>query len=371
MPTPTVPRSPSTPAPDAVPVPRLPTARAGLGSDGDASGAQLIRQSWRRCRDEFALRPDLRREPSIRSVDELRRRRRALGSVFEIGIVELGALQRQLGLSAGLTLTDTDGVILHYLGTPAFTREAQRAGMREGAVWSEAELGTNGIGTCLVAHRPLLVRNDDHFLHQNAGLVCCAAPIRNGQGEVVAVLNLSCLDGESGVAMLALVTQAARSIETHALLHEAGDRYVLRLHVHPALVASDAGALLLVDRDGTVTGCNQTVRDWLGAGAAALLGRPLAASLGLSIDELGDRARSAPWQPQRLDDPGLFVLVQPPASAESPGADALDRAERRALLEVVEASGWNVTLAARRLGVDRKTLHRKLQRHGLARPAAR
>jgi two-component system, NtrC family, nitrogen regulation response regulator NtrX len=46
--------------------------------------------------------------------------------------------------------------------------------------------------------------------------------------------------------------------------------------------------------------------------------------------------------------------------------------EERALLEtVLKEAGWNVTLAAERLGIDRASLHRKMRRFGIARPGRR
>jgi two-component system response regulator HydG len=42
----------------------------------------------------------------------------------------------------------------------------------------------------------------------------------------------------------------------------------------------------------------------------------------------------------------------------------LEEVERRYLLRVMEAVGGNKTLAARILGMDRKTLYRKLERYG-------
>jgi two-component system response regulator HydG len=40
----------------------------------------------------------------------------------------------------------------------------------------------------------------------------------------------------------------------------------------------------------------------------------------------------------------------------------LDEVERRYILRVLQAVGGNKTLAARTLGLDRKTLYRKLER---------
>ena len=48
---------------------------------------------------------------------------------------------------------------------------------------------------------------------------------------------------------------------------------------------------------------------------------------------------------------------------------ARDRAERDAILTTLRQCSWNVTEAAKRLGMDRGYLHRKIKRYGLVRDA--
>ena len=75
----------------------------------------------------------------------------------------------------------------------------------------------------------------------------------------------------------------------------------------------------------------------------------------LTADALGLRSVS----PNHHDDEPLL----PPATKGTTMADA----ERRALRDALEACNGNLTAAARRLGIGRATLYRKLSRHGLTR----
>jgi transcriptional regulator of acetoin/glycerol metabolism len=68
----------------------------------------------------------------------------------------------------------------------------------------------------------------------------------------------------------------------------------------------------------------------------------------LGIDSLPQSVRDAP----RLDSPAE------PAPDE--GAPSLDRTARAAMREALEAAGGNVSLAARRLRINRSTLYRRL-----------
>jgi len=63
----------------------------------------------------------------------------------------------------------------------------------------------------------------------------------------------------------------------------------------------------------------------------------------------------------------------PPDTEEEPVSEiraARDRAERDAILATLRQCSWNVTEAAKRLGMDRGYLHRKIKRYGLARETA-
>ncbi len=53
-------------------------------------------------------------------------------------------------------------------------------------------------------------------------------------------------------------------------------------------------------------------------------------------------------------------------AARADGAGLLESAERQALLEAMQAQGWNMTRVAAKLGISRNTLYRKINRHGIA-----
>jgi two-component system nitrogen regulation response regulator NtrX len=64
--------------------------------------------------------------------------------------------------------------------------------------------------------------------------------------------------------------------------------------------------------------------------------------------------------------------VLPAGAEEEPVSEiraARDRAERDAILTTLRQCSWNVTEAAKRLGMDRGYLHRKIKRYGLVRDA--
>ena len=71
--------------------------------------------------------------------------------------------QRIAGSGYSVILTDNEGVILNSITDPTLTKEFSQAGLRAGAIWTEQQEGTNGIGTCVFEKRPVMVYRDEHF----------------------------------------------------------------------------------------------------------------------------------------------------------------------------------------------------------------
>ena len=153
---------------------------------------EIVRTSWSRCLNNYALDPhEIRRPNSVERAD-LQARRERLSVLLAIARIEMEALGKLIRHSEySIMLTDRDGVILSYLGDTGFLATARRSGFREGVMWSEQEMGTNGMGTCLTARRPVVIHRTDHFLAQNTQLTCSAAPIFDMRGELLAALDIS------------------------------------------------------------------------------------------------------------------------------------------------------------------------------------
>jgi transcriptional regulator of acetoin/glycerol metabolism len=348
-----------------------------------------VRESWRRCLSDYRLSPDQSQHPAVVSVAQLRQRRERADPLCSIARVEMAALARLLNAPVGVMLTDHEGVILGYTGAANFAEIARRAGLREGAIWSEAAQGTNGMGTCLAMREPVLIEADEHFLAKNVALTCCGAPILDSSGHLVGALNISGHLRLSAAPTLALVRLAVQNIENRALLAQHRRHHLLRFHPHREFISTAGEGILAIAADGRIVGANVAALEWLGVPAhSGLCGQPVEQVFGLDLAMLetlqGDPA-SAEALPQRDRGSLCYGIVQPPQlprkipagalSAASPtGAlvrgDVLAQAERKVLREVLESCRWNVSLAATQLNISRRTLHRKLKAHGMRRHSA-
>ncbi|MDB5969207.1 MAG: chemotaxis protein CheY [Hydrocarboniphaga sp.] len=280
---------------------------------------QVVRHSWSRCMGSYSLDPLQSKKPIIVERGDLQARRERCGALLPIARVEMLGLSRQMQHSQyGIMLTDRDGVILCYTGDPGFSDVARRSGFREGAVWSERELGTNGMGTCLMMQRSVIIHRSEHFLVQNTGLTCTAAPIFDMQGNVIAALDISGSSSEPQMHTLALVEIAALNIENRALLEAARSHYVLRFHPFPEFVSTPGEGVLVFDVAGVVIGANRSALELLGfRDHKSLCGERVDAVLDTTLAQLIALSMRPSPRPEpvaaHLGHLRLFAVVQAPA----------------------------------------------------------
>src|SRR4051812_9270820 len=211
------------------------------GTSRHAEAPEHVKRSWLRCANEYGLSPDSNAPPPVVSRQDLIARKERAADLVAFADAEIEHLHRQLaGSGHSIILTDFDGVLLSFWGDATFMGAASRTGLLPGAVWSERYGGTNGMGTCLLERQPLIVHRDQHFLARNTGLTCCAAPIFDPRGELVAVLDASSESDRAQQHTLVLVNMSAQMIENRLFLHRFRDAFVVRFHSRPELSAPGA-----------------------------------------------------------------------------------------------------------------------------------
>ncbi|MGI5452112.1 GAF domain-containing protein [Streptomyces sp. CA-249302] len=87
---------------------------------------------------------------------------------------------------------DADGTLLWVEGDGAALRRAESMHFVEGAVWSEAQAGTNAPGTALELARPVQIVTGEHYNSVVHDWSCAAAPVRDPDtGRVLGVVDLT------------------------------------------------------------------------------------------------------------------------------------------------------------------------------------
>lgn len=288
--------------------------------DNKKSLENKVLASWKRCVDEYQLDPDTPPEARFVSREELGQRREKSGGLVEIAQAEMTNLFQQVaGTGYSILLTDPDGVVLKYVGDPIFTSAAASTGLQAGAIWHEQFQGTNGIGTCLVEQRPLVIHQDDHFFNKNTRLTCSAAPIFDPAGHISAVLDASSESRMAQQHTMVLVNMSAQLIENRLFLCEMRDHYLLRFHSRPEFVNTLGEGAVAFDPAGRVLAANRSALFQLNYDQSdTIVGLLLGDVFNIRLDKALEYAHSPMAQPiplhDRHQDRRFFVNLQPPAN---------------------------------------------------------
>ncbi|MET0519803.1 MAG: GAF domain-containing protein, partial [Burkholderiaceae bacterium] len=262
----------------------------------DGRHAQIITSSHERS-SAFGLQaqgaPDLHRLAAAPLQELQERNARLCAQALPV----MDMLYEQLTHAQSMVLlTDASGVILHALGDPGFLDRAQQIALAPGALWAEANKGTNAIGTALMTESPTLVHGQEHFLRAMHFLTCSAAPIFDHKGALLGVLDVSGDRRSYHPHTLALAGMSARLIENQWFADRF--RHGLRLHLHPS--AMGLGTLhegvLALDDGGRVIGANRRAIELLGEAASHLRRESLASLFEQDLGALIEQARAQPGQ---------------------------------------------------------------------------
>ncbi|MEU6658360.1 GAF domain-containing protein [Streptomyces sp. NPDC046821] len=228
-----------------------------------------------------------------------------------------------------MVVCDADGRILWREGNAAVLHRADRLGAELGADWSEEAVGTNGVGTPLVARRPVQVFSAEHFVSAQHMWTCAGAPITDPRdGRLLGVVDVSGPLETMHPATLSLVGTVAQLAE--ARLRERHVAALERLRAVAApLLARIGGRAVAVDVNG-----------W----TAAVIGMQPVDRIALpkSLSEQSETAEGRAWLPtlgavtvSPLPGGWLLRLDGPDGEAESAG-------DTRVVIDVSRPRRWSV-----------------------------
>jgi sigma-54 dependent transcriptional regulator, acetoin dehydrogenase operon transcriptional activator AcoR len=238
--------------------------RFAAGADTVQGVRPEILMSWYRCRDEYEVDPRLEKAPAA-----------AEGSAHpiehDVVFAELGGLATCAageidGLDGLVTVTDCDGRILASWGSRRMVHLAAHSNLAAWFTWSEWASGTNGMGTALENHRPLLVRGPEHWCRGFHPWMCAGVAVRDVvTHDPLAALTISCWKTPLPEAVLPWLGGAAAATEAKLRQRARHTGTLLAAAFADARVTS-ATPLAAVDPAGNVVLANSD--------AAVLLGTP-------------------------------------------------------------------------------------------------
>src|SRR5690348_10128201 len=173
----------------------------------------LVAASWERSL-AAAVDPELDQPPVVldQEMVETLRENHPLRAVLPVLRQTLTTIADEA--SHIMIITDAQGMILWREGSAEVKRQADRIALSEGAVWSEDQIGTNGMGTSLAVGEPVQIHSAEHLVRRIHEWTCAAAPVHDPDtGKLLGAVDVSGPLRTVHPAMVALVTAAAQLAE--------------------------------------------------------------------------------------------------------------------------------------------------------------
>jgi hypothetical protein len=218
---------------------------------------ELVRNSWRRSL-AAGVDPDQGGAPMRLAASEVEEARAR--SPLQPAIAEIHSKLSSLDEDARhiVAIADAEATLLWVTGDSDTCERAREMGFQAGARWSEAEAGTNAVGTALALDHAVQIFSAEHVVEAVHPWTCSAAPIHDpGTGELIGVIDLTADLRTYHPHTLPVATLSALAAET--ALHLRSIRNAERLRERwEAAISGRRTPSALLDRDGWVLAAQQT-----------------------------------------------------------------------------------------------------------------
>jgi transcriptional regulator of acetoin/glycerol metabolism len=383
---------------------RVALARRRYFDEGELPSGMVsdaVFQSWARCQ---RLHDDPHRKVTFQPVTASRshlalQKNHLLHRAWE---QELSNLQAVLGRSScAAMLTDATGVLIGATCVGRPHEHLMPVATRIGVNLSEEAVGTTAPGVVARTGQAVCVVGGEHFFDSIKTMHCAAAPIRDAGGHLVGVLDISSELVPFQFDSAAVVAVYANAIENRLLLSQSSEHLVVRFQVTPYLLDSSMVALVGVASDGRLAWRNlmasrllglppperalntMAVEDVMGASLSELASLPrvggaaLRLPSGLVVWARSDmRARDGfvsaipvgPVGRESVQAGTQIILARdnPPLDVAAGDRPSLRDSEQDLIVRTLDELQGNVAQTARKLGVSRGLIYRRLRaaRHG-------
>jgi sigma-54 dependent transcriptional regulator, acetoin dehydrogenase operon transcriptional activator AcoR len=348
-----------------------------------------IARSWQRCLASgkqpdhgIVFAPNAR--PSQRRLTD---EHQGLLSAARHSMLSLGGLVSGIGYFA--LLTNAEGLVIDVAGAVDRSDPMAAAIAQVGVDLSEESAGTSAICTALQEKHSVWLHRHEHFFEATSVYSCAGAPLFNPRGRCIGMLDLTGIRVREQRQLIHLVSQYAREIERAVLVQE---EMSLLLRVRWPGATDDASpcGLLSVADSGALLGADFHCRSMIpelsqmgqrgmhlsdvfampwqslfdqSRASVSLREWPLWSGLNLVVAAEQVRAKAPETRTLKSleAEPDLALPALSPTQAPASAANKSLKAVQSELisLALLESKG-NVELAARRLGISRATLYRKL-----------
>lgn len=376
----------------------------GISPTGVVSEA--VFQSWARCH-RSNQKPHDKIEFQPVSFSRTRLALQKNRTLHQAWVDEMPALGSALGSAhCSAILTDASGVLIGATPSSHLAQVIIPVAHRIGVNLSEEYVGTSAPGIVVRTGKQASVLGAEHYANAVNTMFCTAAPIRNIQGQLAGILDISSEGAPFKFDPASLVGLYAAAIENRLLVAQSQDLLIIKFQFLPAMLETPMVAMLGFDLAGQLVWINSMASNFLGLAVnpdgrqACSTEQIFDTNFGVLASLVGQGVRS-----QRLRN-GLHVFItcelrkhglpvaqashkaMPTSAIASPApqapetqtlatvsmrgphkaylpTDSLREADADLIRKCLADYKGNVSQAAKRLKVSRGLIYRRLQELGI------
>ncbi|MGZ5874264.1 MAG: sigma-54-dependent Fis family transcriptional regulator [Bradyrhizobium sp.] len=211
-----------------------------------------IAQSWQRCKNH-QVTTDRAMAPFVADA-ELFRHRSKYASLRHAARCALENSRTFLSdANSIMILTDASGLIIDTEGDARVVDAGRQVHLEPGGRWSEADIGTNAIGTAMAESKPVQIHGAEHFCAKVQRWTCAAVPVHDpADGELLGVVDISGPASTFNPQSLALAVSVGHHVESVLARSIKQDHETLLQHFLAKRSIWATEDCILLDRRGTI-----------------------------------------------------------------------------------------------------------------------
>ncbi|QQK80364.1 sigma-54-dependent Fis family transcriptional regulator [Salicibibacter cibi] len=234
---------------------------------------ETIERSWNRCEkaglDRF--QEEMEKRMTAPQFEKLKKSHDGLLSVAAPIIQDLHDIVYGTGFLT--LLTTEEGVVIKVFNDPSTESFIQKYKLQSGRIWSEDVTGTSAIGLVVHERQSNQVIGKEHYWERLHGMTCSAAPIKDEEGILRGILNVSGPVELVHEHTLGMVVSAAKAIERqYALNHKISESNQIN-HTLSMLLDVIEDGVLVVNQSTRIINTNERAATILGTTSKSLLGQ--------------------------------------------------------------------------------------------------
>jgi PAS domain S-box-containing protein len=179
------------------------------------------------------------------------------------------------GSSFVVLLFDEQGYLLEAVGNSDRILASQDLNLNKGALWTEAEVGTNGAGTTLVLGRPFQVSGAEHYCQKHHRWTCSGAPIFDSRGKSIGLLDMTGPVDETHIHTLGLVMAAVEAIQHELEVGQKNQELTLLNNRLSSILRTVTDGVIVFDIEGVISEINPVTERLLAVSNQQVAGKQM------------------------------------------------------------------------------------------------